>query len=340
MPKLTLKRIAMHFGVSVSTVSKAINGSSEISESVASKIRDFAKEHRYRPNKTAVNLRRRKTGAIAVVVPNILNFFFVQVLYGIEKVASEQGFSLISCISDDSNEKETDIIQMLDSGTVDGIIMSLAHETQKLDLLDHVTSLADNGLPLVLFDRVNDSVRCDKVVVDDEEAGYRATKHLLDTDCKRIAWASPIGNASVAKLRFLGYKKALQEAGISYDHKLTLDYKDDDDLRLSLTLLLGEAPIDGIIGLDELTGVNILALLKNKGYAVPDAISVIGFTNGPLSNYVSPSLTTVSQHGKYIGEAAAKMLLARMDDTRPGQNFRTQTIKTSLLLRESTRVPK
>lgn len=339
MKKITLKDIAKHFNVSISTVSKAVNDSHEISVALKEKIKQYANDHRYKPNKLALNLINRSTKTIGVLVPNILNYFFVQVLYGIEKVANEKGYNIISCISDESFEKETKTLEFLDFGTVDGLIVSLSEETQIKGKIEALREITTNQIPLVLFDRISDSIDCDKVIVDDFEAGYKTTKYFLDIGCKNIAFVSPIGKSSVGILRHDGYKKALEESDHSYDSKLVVNIGPKDDLDLSMSFLLDHKKIDGILGLDELTAVKVLRIVKAKGYNVPSDISIIGFTNGQLSQYVTPSLTMVSQHGKYIGESAAELLIRRIENPDSEIPFETKVVKTSLVIRESTKKP-
>lgn len=335
MKKVTLKDIAAHFGVSISTVSKAINDSYEISNDLKLKIQAYAKEKHYKPNRLALNLLNKSTKTIGVVVPNILNYFFVQVLYGIEKVANESGYNIISCISNESSAKETKTLEFFDAGTVDGVIMSLAEESQNEDKHEALLDVINNDIPVVLFDRVSDNVQCDKVVVDDLEAGYKITKYLINIGCKNIAVVNPISSSSVGKLRLLGYKKALEEFGIPFDPKLIINLTIKDDLDLLMSFLLNYKTIEGIIGIDELIAVQVLQVVKARGYNVPNDISIIGFTNGQLSKYVTPSLTMVSQHGKYIGEQTAKLLINRIKN--PGLPYETKTVKTSLLVRDSTK---
>lgn len=338
MKKITLKDIAAHLEVSISTASKAINGSHEISAAVTEKIQKYAKEKHYKPNRLALNLLNKSNKTIGVIVPNILNYFFVQVLYGIEKVANEKGYNIISCISDESFEKESKTLEFLDSGTVDGLIVSLSEETQDTERVEALMDIVDSQIPLVLFDRVSDLVECDKVVVDDFEAGYTSTKHFLDTGCKTVALVSPISKSSVGKLRFEGYKKALQEQNISFDKNLIVNFGAHDDLDVLMSLLLNHAPIDAILGLDEITAVKVLQIIKSRGFRVPEDISIIGFTNGQLSEFVTPALTTVSQHGKYIGESAAKQLIERIEGTQEDESeFNTKIVKTNLIIRNSTR---
>ncbi|WP_047244890.1 LacI family DNA-binding transcriptional regulator [Maribacter thermophilus] len=335
MRKITLKDIAQYFDVSISTVSKAVNDSHEISNDLKKRIQQYAKENNYKPNKLALNLLNRSSKTIGVIVPNILNYFFVQVLYGIEKVANEQGYNIVSCISNESFEKESKTLEFLDSGTVDGLIISLAEETQVMERVEGLQAISNSQIPLVLFDRVSDLIACDKVVVDDFEAGYKTTKHFINIGCKNIAFVSPIGNSSVGKLRLAGYKKALEEAGREFDKKLVLNFTIKDDLDLLMSFLLNYKPIDGILGLDEITAVKILHIVKSRGYNVPNDVSVIGFTNGQLSQYVTPPLTMVSQHGKFIGEQAAELLIKRIKN--PEEPYETKVVKTSLLVRESTK---
>lgn len=335
MKKTTLKEIAQHFNVSISTVSKAVNDSHEISAKLKLRIQQYAKEKHYKPNRLALNLLNKSTKTIGVVVPNILNYFFVQVLYGIEKIANEHGYNIISCISDESVVKERKTLEFFDSGTVDGLIISLAEETQNENKLDALTHIIDNDIPVVLFDRVSDILECDKVVVDDFEAGFKTTKHLIDVGCKTIAVVNPTGSSSVGKLRLQGYKKALQEYEIPYDPKLLIHLSPKDDMDLFMSFLLNYKTIEGIIVFDEITAVKVLHIVKSRGYNVPNDISIIGFTNGQLSKYVTPSLTMVSQHGQYIGELTSKLLIKRI--TTPGLPYETKTIKTSLLVRDSTK---
>ncbi|MGW9685967.1 LacI family DNA-binding transcriptional regulator [Flagellimonas sp. 2504JD1-5] len=336
MKKLTLKDIASHFGVSVSTVSKSLKDSPEISQEVKSKIQEFAKEHHYKPNRIALNLLTNSTKAIGVIVPNILNYFFTQVFYGIEQSANARGYNIISCISDESYKKELQTVELLGSGIVDGLILSLSEETQAKNDTDHLQNIIENHIPMVLFDRVSEQINCDKIVVDDFEAGYNTTKHLLQTGCGNIAIVTSIFNSSVGKLRVEGYKKALEENKLGYKESNVVKVGKSDDLQLLITLLLDTCKIDAIIALDEMTAVDTLNILKLKGIDVPGEISIVGFTNGRLSKYVSPALSMVSQHGKYIGELAANILIDRIE-YEGEMPYTTKLVKTTLIERESTR---
>ncbi len=338
MSKLTLKKIANHFGVAISTVSKAINDSYEISDALKMRIQAYAKEHNYQPNKLALNLLNKNTKTIGVVVPNILNYFFVQILYGVEKVANEKGYHIITCITNESFEKELKTLNVLSSGAVDGIILStVASPLQFNAHTKRLKQLITDQIALVLFDRVIDKVLCDKVIVDDFEAGYKTAKFFLETGCQSIAVVNPIVDSSIGQLRIKGYQKALQEQKVAFDKKLIVELHAETDLELALSFLLNYKQIDAIMVLDEITAVKVMRIVKARGYHVPNDISIIGFTNGQLSKYVTPAMTMVSQHGSYIGETAVNVLIDRIENKDHIKPFETKTIKTSLLVRESTR---
>ncbi len=338
MSKLTLKEMAAHFKVSVSTVSKAIHDSYEISEELKAKIQKFAKENHYRPNKVALNLLNRSTKSIGVVIPNILNYFFVQVLFGIEKVANDRGYSIISCISNHSLEKEVITLELLNSGSVDGLILSSVFTESQIEKhAEHIKELLGEQIPLVLFDRVTELIDCDKVIVDDFEAGYKAAKYLVDTGCKTIAVVTPMKNTQIGRLRIEGYKKALKERDLPFDDTLILSIGKKDDLEFLLSFILNSKKIDGIMALDEITAVKVMSIAKSRGYHVPNDIAIIGFTNGQLSKYVTPALTIVSQHGAYIGETCANLLIDRIENKNAPKPFETKVVKTSLIVRDSTK---
>lgn len=336
--KATLKQIAKELGVSVSTVSKALNDSPEISEQTKIKIKEYAKLKNYKPNVIGLNLKNRKTKTIGVIIPNILNSFFAKVFSGIEKVADKKGYNVITCISNESLEKEIHTLEMLSNGTIDGFILSVSQEAQKLQDYSHFSAIINDGTPIVMFDRIADEVECDKVVVDDFDSALNSTQHLINLGCKNIALISSVDNLSVGKLRADGYLKALKDNNIPINEKIILRTDSEDDMKSKIDAIFDQK-IDGIFALDENDSVAALRVGLKKGYRVPEDISIIGFADGILaSRRLSPSLTTVSQHGIEIGEVAAKRLISRLEE-KEGEtsDYETIVIKTKLKERESTR---
>ena len=336
IPKITLKKIAAEFNVSIATVSKALNDSHEISSKTKEKIQEFAKNHRYKPNKVALSLLNKRTKTLGVIIPNIMNSFFTEVFVGIDEKASELGYSLISCISNESYEKEVNTIELLKSGTIDGFIISIAEETQVNKNFTHFIDAINEGVPIVLFDRVAEEIKCDKVVVNDFEGACHATEHLIKTGCKKIALVSVIDNLSVGKLRVDGYKMALKNHSIAVNEKIIVRLNKKEDFETSMKIILADKTIDGLLCLEESSAIESLKLIKSMNYKIPDDMSIICFTNGKLPQYVSPAITTISQHGKYIGETAAKMLISRLENKQE-MDFSTKIIKTSLIERETTK---
>ncbi|WP_264552330.1 LacI family DNA-binding transcriptional regulator [Flavobacterium sp. N2038] len=336
--KATLKQIAKELGVSVSTVSKALNDSPEISEQTKVKIKEYAKLKNYKPNVIGLNLKNRKTKTIGVIIPNILNSFFAKVFSGIEKVADKKGYNVITCISNESLEKEVHTLEMLSNGTIDGFILSVSEEAQKLQDYNHFSAIINDGTPIVMFDRIADEVECDKVVVDDFDSALNSTQHLINLGCKNIALISSVDNLSVGKLRADGYLKALKDNNIPVNEKIILRTDSEEDMKAKIDGIF-DSKIDGIFALDENDSVAALRVSLKKGYKVPEDISIIGFADGILaSRRLSPSLTTVSQHGIEIGEVAAKRLIKRLEENEEEtSDYETIVIKTVLKERESTR---
>lgn len=336
--KATLKQIAKELNVSVSTVSKALNDSPEISDLTKIKIKEYAKLKNYKPNVIGLNLKNRKTKTIGVIIPNILNSFFAKVFSGIEKVADEKGYNVIMCISNESLEKEAHTLEMLSNGTIDGFILSVSEEAQKLDEYNHFSAIINDGTPIVMFDRIAEGVDCDKVVVDDFDSALNATQHLIDLGCKNIAMFSSVDNLSVGKLRAEGYRKALENNNIPVDETIILRTDSDENLNNKIAAIFDANKIDGVFALDENDSVAALKIGLKKGYKIPDELSIIGFADGILaSRRLSPSLTTVSQHGIEIGEVAAKLLIDRLESKEEHVPYETVVIKTKLKERESTR---
>lgn len=337
MKKLTIKDIAEKFGVSISTVSKALNDSHEISIPTKEKITKYAKENNYKPNFNAVNLKNRSTKTIGIIIPNMLNYFFAQVFKGIENVANKKGYKVITCISNESYEKEVEIIEMLSNGSVDGFILSLAKGTELKQNFKHLQDTIDDGIPVVMFDRTSDSVQCDKVVADDYNGSINTVEFLAKKGHRNIAFISTISNLHIGKQRFLGYKKGLENVDIKFNENLVInifekDYKKYEGI---ITPFFKSNKIDSVIALGESAAIAAMKAAKKEGHHIPNDISVIAFSNGILARHSSPKLTTVSQHGEIMGETTAELLIEKLEKKQ--KEIITKVIKTDLVIRNSTK---
>lgn len=333
--RITVKDLAKILGVSISTVSKALNDSHEISKATKQKIQKVAKQYNYTPNKLASSLKSGKTKTIGVIIPSIRNRFFARVLYGIDKVATKENYNIITCISNESFKKEVTNVQVLANGSIDGFIIAIAEETQIKQSFDHFDQAIQQGKPIVMFDRVTDMINCDKVVIDDFEASYQATEHLIHSNCKNIAFISTIDHLSVGKLRVEGYKKAMLESFKKVNMNLIV-ITDVSTLNYKITELLQDQKVDGVLAVDEDAALAVLKIAKSKGYKIPKELSIIGYANEKIAKNVTPTLTTINQHGISIGESAAKILIDKLENNTI--SFEQKVIKSTLLERNSTKV--
>jgi LacI family transcriptional regulator len=334
--KITIKTIAKELGVSTSTVSKALKDSHEISTDTKDKIQAYANLYSYKPNSLALQLRNQKTKVIGVILPKIVHHFFSTVIMGIEEGANDKGYHIMVCFSNESYKKEVETLKVLSNGSVDGLIVSIANETLKNKEFKHFTDLVSEEIPLVLFDRVVDEILCDKVVVDDVGAGYKATKHLLENGRKKIALITTPNHVNVGALRRQGYEKALIEAYLKTDHNLIVEVDEKIPIKKQLETLFNQE-IDAVFAVNEIYAANAMKLAKEKGFKVPEDLSIIGFTDGLISEYSSPSITTMAQHGFTMGKQAVELLIDRIDNESEIYKPKKIVISSDIKLRESTK---
>lgn len=337
--KITLKHIARELEVSISTVSKALKNSEEIGRDTKEKIQAFAKLYNYRPNNIAVSLKNKRTKNIGVIIPDIVHHFFTTVFRGIEKYANKKGYNVIVCISDESFDKEVINMEMLANGSVDGFILSLSAETQQKKDFNHLKEVAEQGIPLVLFDRVTDEVQCDKVILNDMEIAYQVVTKFLDNGRKRVALVTTENYFNVSEKRAEGYKKALEDRAIPFDKNriLVLSYTNIDTRQIDA--FFGRESIDAVLCVNEIFAIHCMGVVQERGLKIPEDIAFIGFTDGLLSRYAKPTLTIVAQHGERMGAIAAQMLIDRVESEigeDEEETYRTEIVEATLLERGST----
>lgn len=334
--KITIKTIAKELGVSSSTVSKALKDSHEISKETKKRIQAYADHYNYKPNHLALQLRNQKTKVIGVILPKIVHHFFSTVISGIEDGANKKGYNIMVCFSNESYKKEVETLKVLSNGSVDGIIMSIARETLQNKDYDHFKGIVSEEIPFVLFDRVVDEILCDKVVVDDVGAGYKATKHLLENGRKKIALITTPNHVNVGALRRQGYEKALIEQYININTELIVEIDETKSIKPQIEKVF-ENDIDGVFAVNEIYAANAMRIAKELGKSVPNDISIIGFTDGLISEYSSPSITTIAQHGFTMGQQAVDLLIQRIENDAIDFRPKKIVISSDLKLRESTK---
>ncbi len=337
--KVTLKQIAKELDVSISTVSKSLRNSIEISEDTRRKVQAFAKLYNYKPNNIALSLKNRKTKTIGIIIPEIVHHFFATVISGIEQVANESGYNVIVCLSNESFDKEVLNMEMLANGSIDGFIMSLSKETQFKADFHHITEIINQGMPVVMFDRVTNEILCDKVIIDDKSAAYDAVQSLINARKRKIALVTTVDYVSVGKLRTDGYTKALLDNDIPFTEDLIIKIEDIENCEVKISQLIKDRAIDAVFAVNELFAVISIKTANKHGLRVPEDLSVIAFTDGIISMYSTPTITTVSQDGIKMGRKAAMMLIARLEseENDEEEQYKTEVIETHLVERESTK---
>jgi LacI family transcriptional regulator len=337
--KVTLKEIAKELDVSISTVSKSLKNSLEISEDTRQKVQAFAKLYNYKPNNIALSLKNRKTKTICIIIPEIIHHFFATVISGVENVANENGYNVIVCLSDESFDKEVINMEMLANGSIDGFILSLSKETQQKKDFHHILEVINQGMPVVMFDRVTNDILCDKVIIDDTLAAFNATQFLIDKGFKKIALITTVDYVSVGKLRTVGYIKALKNNELKVNEEIILKIEDTEHFESSIENLILNNELDAIFAVNEIFAVTAIKMAYKHGIKLPDDLSIIGFTDGIISKYSTPSITTVGQNGFKMGGKAAKMLIERLENEQEveDEQYTTEVIETELVERESTK---
>jgi LacI family transcriptional regulator len=339
MKPATLKDIAEHLGISVTTVSKALKDYPDVSKKTKALVKELAKTLNYKPNAFAVNLRTETSNTIGLIIPEIVHHFFSSVIKGIISQAEKKGYLVIILQSNESYELEKKQIDLLMSKRVDGILISLANGTADFK---HLTDVLDQGKPLVMFDKIAKLVNCSKVIIDDRKAAYIATQHLIDTGCKRVAhFRGPLLPQNSID-RFLGYKKALEDNGMTYDPSLVYIF---DDMTFEVgemfaQKILREHPdVDGIFVNTDLVAIGAITEFNRNGVKIPEDISIVGFSNWFMSSAITPSLTTIDQPGFEMGKKAFKQLYKELKAKKKKLPIIPKIIEleTSLVKRNSTK---
>lgn len=335
---ITMKDIARELGVSVATVSRALQDSTRISAEQRERIQAYAREHHFIPNMLANTLRRTRlepTRIIGVIIPQIAHYYFSTILSGIETEASLRGYHIMVAQSDERYEHEVRICQSFLEQRVCGVIVSQAKDTIQHDHFQH---LLDAGVPLVFYDRICTGLNTSRVVVDDYQGAYAAVTHLIRTGCQHIAFYGSNMHLEISKNRYNGYRDALLKAGQTPDETLYFECDNRDDAELiTPQLLQRERRPDGVFAVNDDTAIGILYTAKRMGLRVPDELSICGFTNGERARACDPMLTTVEQRGHQVGEEAVKVLLDHVEGHIPIEKVERRVVKTRLVIRGTTK---
>jgi LacI family transcriptional regulator len=336
---VTIKDIAKALGVSTSTVSRALRDSHEISTATKQMVLDVAEKLNYRPNPIALSLKERKTRSIGVIVCEIANSFFSQIINGIESVAYDKGYNVIISQTNESYEREVIDLQNMSSRAIDGLLISVSTETSDFT---HINELHKRGLPIVFFDRIASDIKTHSVIIDNYKGAYEATEHLINAGYKNIA---AIGNSeflSITVDRMAGYKDALTANGIKIDKKLIkycfyggMIFSEVEDTVNQL--LIQKKKPDAIITLSDKLTTGCLKTFNRRGLRVPEDIAIVGFSNSDLTELTNPPLSVVKQPAFEMGRAATELILQIIESKRPITEFEKRIMSTEFIPRESSK---
>lgn len=334
MDNVNIKKLAQALRLSTSTVSRAFRDNSDISAATKERILAMAKELNYQPNHYASNLREQKSKTIAVIVPELANNYFSLAIQGIERVASAKGYHILIYATNDQFEKEVSFIKLLHNGRADGIIMSVSGEANDHNYLNDI---AKKRLPLVFFDRVYEDIVTPRVITNDYESSFNATKHLIQQGCKRIAYLAINKTLSIGKTRMQGYIDALKKFKIPFKDELIIDcsnnYKENIELLKQSFLTLKP---DGVFTSVERLAFATYYACYDLRLSIPKDIKVIGFSSLEIAPLLNPALSTVTQPAAELGKAAAELLFKMLENPTNIAADTTIILKSKLIQREST----
>lgn len=333
---VTLKHIAEALNLSVSTVSRSLKNHKDISQETIDLVKAKAKELNYFPNIFAQGFRNKRTHMIGVVVPNITHYYTSTLLEGILDEAEKKGYHVIIMGSKDSYKKQIELLDTMIHLGVDGILLSLTRDTQNINqIIKYIEQV-----PLILFDKVSRKVPCTQVIIDEEQAGFNAVKHLIEIGKKRIAIFKETEDSFNSMRRYEGYLRALKTYNLPVDESIILSSKNipmEQGRILAETLLQNPNRPDAVFCITDSCAVGAMQTFKKHHLKVPQDIAIVGFSNSLISQVVEPQITTINQPGIKVGQTAINYLIDEID--HPNVNFmdyKTVAIKTNLIVRNST----
>lgn len=330
----TLRDVAEKADVSIATVSRVINNPNKVSEDTLERVRQTMRRLDYNPSRVAQRLRgsKGKSKMLGLIIPDIQNPFYSNIVRGIEDVAYRNNYAVILCNSDENAEKEKFYLNVLHSESVDGILLPPIHQYGRV-----VEEIVELGIPLVCVDRKFSKVSVDTVVINNYKGAYSAVTHLVEKGHKKISIITSLTKFSSFQERKEGYKKALEDNGINIDEKLIkeADPRSSEHAKeITLKLLGSNDPPSALFVTNNLMGLGALQAIKELGLQIPEDISLIVFDEMPWATITTPTITTVKQPAYEMGRRAAELCFQRIED--PDRDHVEIMMNAELIVREST----
>ncbi|ALJ04508.1 transcriptional regulator [Pseudalgibacter alginicilyticus] len=335
MNYITIKDVAKRLNLSVSTISRAFNDKYDIKKETKDVILETAKEMGYRPNPMAKKLIQRRSFNIGIVVPEFINGYFPEVIIGAQEILFEKGYQVLITQSNECFETELKNVQTLENNMVDGLLLSISCETSNTE---YYQKLVKNGLPIVLFNRVNKDLNTSKVLFNDYKWAFFATEHLITQGYKKIVCLKGADNLSLSHERVRGFTDAFKKHKtiITKDKIIPTGFYAEDGMRVAEAMIKNNDIPDAIFACNDPTAIGAMKVFKKNGYRIPDDIAFVGFTESKMADLIDPPLTSVSQPTLDIGREAAKLLIEQIENRTGSHLPQTVTLNGQLNIRESS----
>ena len=330
----TIKEIAQALSVSISTVSRALQGDPRIGLRTKQRVNDLAKSLHYTPNPAAILLKKKKTSTIGVVLPFLKEEFFSMAITGIEDIISERGYNVFVSQSRDCHSREEKAIKSFINSRVDGVIVSLSVETENYD---HLKELEEYGIPVVFFDRTPINFPAHTVKCNVLEGAYQVVNHLINRGITKIALLNGAQILEVSKERFEGYAASIRDNGLEVIPqyvKYTNLTKEDTGIKMLELLSLEDKP-QAIFAFNDYVALNAMQVCKQKGFIPNKDIYFVSFANLPICSYMeNPPIASVEQFAYTMGERAAQVLIDVMNSTNLNEPFREILLNTEICIHD------
>ena len=336
MSGINLKKLSEELGLSISSVSKALRDSYEISAETKKRVLAMAEKLNYQPNPFASSLRRKKSITIAVVIPEIANNYFALAINGIQTVAQQKGYHVLTYLTHEDAKNQESTVKHLQGGRVDGVLISLCGDTATGE---HLSVLHKTGVPIVFFDRVPEMMGCPTVTTDDYESSYKATEQLIQSGCKKIAYLRVSGFLSTTNGRMNGYLAALKKYKITQDPKMIIECSNDDIANQALIkkILKMKGRPDAILSSIEKLAISTYYACNEISLKIPQQIKIISYSCLRTASLLSPSLSTVTPPAFEIGKEAASLLFRMIEKKNFFNRIDQIVLKSSFIERNSSK---
>nr|WP_198980573.1 LacI family DNA-binding transcriptional regulator [Herbaspirillum sp. ASV7] len=325
----TIKDVARLAGVSYTTVSHVLNQTRPVSPEARERVLQAVKDLDYVPSALARSLRSKVTGSIGLIIPNNTNPYFSELARGIEDHCYGAGYSVILCNSDDDPDKQRDYLLVLQTKRCDGLIIATLNQS-------HLQPTGRLDIPTVLLDRAPKERDIDLVSTDNFLGGQLAAQHLLELHRRRVACIAGPAGLELSEQRVEGLRHTLAQGGVEMaaGDLLHADFSGIGGYQAAMRLLQGERRPDAIFCCNDMMAIGVLRAAGELQIEVPGQLSVIGFDDIELAQFVHPPLTTVAQNTRRLGNLTAQFLLERIAD--PALPARRETVAPQLQVRGST----